>query len=86
VEITAASRSTLDTLAQLLTAQGVPQIELRGYANSTDAEAARKLALVRTLAVRMYLINQGVTARIAVAAGTAPKRGSPPDRVDIVTP
>ena len=63
------------------------QVELRGYATGEGADDARKLALVRTLAVRMYLIDQGVRARIEVAAQAAPaKGGSAKERVDVMTP
>jgi outer membrane protein OmpA-like peptidoglycan-associated protein len=87
VEINAAARGALDTLAQMMTAQGVRQVELRGYATGGDADEARKLALVRTLAVRTYLIDQGVKARIEVAAQAAPaKGGGAQERVDIMTP
>ena len=87
VEINPSARGALDTLAQVLTAQGVRQIELRGYATGGGDDEVRKLALVRTLAVRMYLIDQGVTARIEVAAQAASaKGGSAKDRVDIMTP
>lgn len=87
VEINPSARGALDTLAQVLTAQGVRQIELRGYATGGGDDEVRKLALVRTLAVRMYLIDQGVTARIEVAAQAASaKGGGAKDRVDIMTP
>lgn len=91
VEINAVARSALDTLAQRLTAQGVRQVELHGYATGDDADEARKLALVRTLAVRIYLIDLGVKARIEVMAQAAPasrgpKDGGPKERVDVMTP
>ncbi|HEY2875646.1 MAG TPA: OmpA family protein [Reyranella sp.] len=86
VEINAAARGALDTLAQVLRAQGVRQVELRGYATGEDADDARKLALVRTLAVRMYLIDQGVRARIEVMAQAAPAKGGTKERVDVMTP
>lgn len=86
VEINATARGALDTLAQVLTAQGVREVELRGYATGEDADEARKLALVRTLAVRMYLIDQGVKARIGVAAQPAPAKGTAKERVDVITP
>jgi outer membrane protein OmpA-like peptidoglycan-associated protein len=86
VEINAAARGSLDTLAQVLRAQGVRQVELRGYATGEDADDTRKLALVRTLAVRMYLIDQGVKARIEVMAQAAPAKSGPKERVDVLTP
>jgi outer membrane protein OmpA-like peptidoglycan-associated protein len=86
VEINAAARGALDTLAQMLNAQGVRQIELHGFATGEDAGEARKLALVRTLSVRSYLIDQGVKARIEVQATPAPARGGAKERVDVMTP
>ena len=87
VEINPSARGALDTLAQVLRAEGVRQIELRGYATGGGDDEVRKLALVRTLAVRMYLIDQGVTARIEVAAQATPvKDGGAKERVDIMTP
>ncbi len=86
VEINPAARNALDTLAQVLTAQGVRQVELHGYATGDDADGARKLALVRTLAVRMYLIDHGVKARIEVMAQAATAKGGPKERVDVMTP
>jgi outer membrane protein OmpA-like peptidoglycan-associated protein len=86
VEINANARGSLDTLAQVLRAQGVHQVELRGYATGEDADDARKLALVRTLVVRMYLIDQGVKARIEVMAQAAPAKGGGKERVDVLTP
>jgi outer membrane protein OmpA-like peptidoglycan-associated protein len=87
VEINPSARSALDTLAQVLAAQGVREIELRGYATGDDADEVRKLALVRTLAVRMYLIDRGVKARIEVVAQAAStKGGGAKERVDIMTP
>ena len=87
VEINPTARSALDTLAQVLRAQDVRQIELRGYATGGDADEVRKLALVRTLAVRMYLIDRGVKARIEVAAQAASaKSDGAKERVDIMTP
>jgi hypothetical protein len=42
---------------------------------------------VRTLAVRMYLIDRGVKARIEVVAQAAStKGGGAKERVDIMTP
>jgi outer membrane protein OmpA-like peptidoglycan-associated protein len=86
VEIKPAARSALDTVAQVMTAQGVRQVELHGYATGDDPDDARKLALVRTLMVRMYLVDQGVKARIEVAAQSAPAKGGGNERVDIMTP
>ncbi|HYL70916.1 MAG TPA: hypothetical protein VEY89_06420, partial [Candidatus Dormibacteraeota bacterium] len=71
---------------QMLNAQGVRQVELRGFATGEDADEARKLALVRTLSVRSYLIDQGVKARIEVMAQAAPAKGGAKERVDVMTP
>jgi outer membrane protein OmpA-like peptidoglycan-associated protein len=88
VEIDASGRNALDTLAQALIAQGVRQVDLHAYATGDDTDEARKRALVRALSVRIYLIDQGVTARIEVEAQAVPARGGPKgsqERVDVMT-
>ena len=55
-------------------------------ARTGDADEARKLALVRTLAVRMYLIDQGVKARIEVGAFAANRSSGAGERVDVLAP
>jgi outer membrane protein OmpA-like peptidoglycan-associated protein len=85
VEIAEAGRGALDGLARSLAERGVRQIELRGYASGEDTDA-RKMAMARALSVRSYLIDQGVTARIAVIANGQPARTPPKERVDVMVP
>jgi outer membrane protein OmpA-like peptidoglycan-associated protein len=85
-EISEAARGALDAVAKSLAQRSVKQIELRAYAAAGDPADARKIALARALAVRSYLIDQGVKARIEVGAFAAAARGAGNERVDVVTP
>jgi outer membrane protein OmpA-like peptidoglycan-associated protein len=85
VEIGEAARSALDALARSLIERGVRQIELRAYAAGDEADDARRLALVRALSVRSYLIDQGVKARIEVTAFAVTGRTGR-ERVDVLVP
>jgi outer membrane protein OmpA-like peptidoglycan-associated protein len=86
VEIAEAGRGALDGLAKSLFDRGVRQVELRGYASGEDTGDARKMALARALAVRSYLIDQGLHARIEVGANAQPARTPPKERVDVMVP
>ena len=86
VEISEATRGSLDSLARSLLERGVRQIELRGYAGGDDADDARRVAMARALSVRSYLIDQGVKARIDVAASGAAARSGARERVDVLVP
>lgn len=76
-------------LKQIATALGQDpalRVQVMAYANGgDDASKARRLSLSRALAVRTYLIEQGVgSTRIDVRAlGNAPE-GGPSDRVDLM--
>jgi outer membrane protein OmpA-like peptidoglycan-associated protein len=61
------------------------QIQVLAYASGEDASKARRLSLSRALAVRSFLIDQGVhSSRIEVRAlGNKVPDGSP-DRVDLL--
>jgi outer membrane protein OmpA-like peptidoglycan-associated protein len=86
-EINEAARTELDRIAKGANARGLKQIELRAYAGGVDIVESRKVALARALAVRSYLIDQGVKARIEVGTfGPAAKGMGPPERVDLVAP
>ena len=63
------------------------RLQLRAYAGAGDgtSSAARRLSLLRALAVRAWLLDAGVDAtRIDVRALGAKYEGGSPDRVDIV--
>ena len=86
VEISEVARGALDSLARSLLERGVRQIELRGYAGGDDADDARRVAMARALGVRSYLIDQGVKARIDVAASGTTGRNGARERVDVLVP
>ena len=83
-EISGEARSELDRVAKSL--GSTRQIEVRAYATGPDPADARKIALARALAVRSYLIDQGVKARIEVGAFASETRGPGSERVDVLTP
>lgn len=83
-EITGEARSELDRIAKSLNSQ--KQVEVRAYATGPDPADARKMALARALAVRSYLIDQGVKIRIEVGAFASENRGPGSERVDILSP
>jgi outer membrane protein OmpA-like peptidoglycan-associated protein len=86
-EIPDAAKSELDNLAQKMTADGTMRVELTAYASGTPdtATQARRLSLLRALAVRSYLIRQGVSSmRMDVRALGNKVQGEPADRVDLV--
>jgi outer membrane protein OmpA-like peptidoglycan-associated protein len=86
-EINDAAKAELDRIAKAASTHGVRQIELRAYAGGSDLIESRKVALARALAVRSYLIDQGVKARIEVGTfGPAQKGMGPAERVDLAAP
>jgi outer membrane protein OmpA-like peptidoglycan-associated protein len=84
-EISDRAKADLDRVARTISEQRMSQVELRAFAGGADPVDARKVALVRALAVRSYLIDQGVTARIEVGA-FAPTRNGSGERVDVLAP
>jgi len=81
------ARDTLAHLASRMTEDATLEVQLLAYAAGDDESAskARRLSLSRALAVRSFLIDQGVrSTRIEVRAlGNKVPQGAP-DRVDIV--
>lgn len=76
----------LQTLAGQLKADEATRLQLRAYSGGTPetASQARRLSLTRALAVRSYLIEQGVrSTRIDVRALGLVEDGGPADRVDL---
>ena len=73
-------------LADRLAGDAVLQVQLLAYAEGDEdnASKARRLSLSRALAVRSYLIDQGVrSTRIEVRALGNKVPEGPPDRVDV---
>ena len=83
-EISIAARAELDRIAKSLS--GVRQLELRAYSAGADPADARKVSLARALAVRSYLIDQGVKSRIEVGAFATNGGGGGGERVDVIAP
>lgn len=81
------ARNRLSTLANRMTADGALQVLLMSYAEGDEENAskARRLSLSRALAVRSYLIDQGVrSTRIEVRALGNKVTDGPADRLDVV--
>lgn len=86
-EIPDAVKAQLDALAQKMASDDNMRIQLLAYASGTPetASRARRMSLSRALAVRSYLIKQGVrSTRMDVRALGNSVEGSPADRVDIL--
>jgi outer membrane protein OmpA-like peptidoglycan-associated protein len=66
---------------------GEQRLQLKAYADDTgtNSSKARRLSLSRALAVRSYLIENGMrSTRIDVRALGVARDGGPPDRVDVI--
>ncbi|MFQ5958869.1 MAG: OmpA family protein [Alphaproteobacteria bacterium] len=86
-DLTKESRKQLELLAQQLRVSDSLRAQVKAYAgeSSGSASAARRLSLSRALAVRAFLIGEGVrSTRIDVRALGNRIEGGPPERVDIV--
>lgn len=86
-ELAEEAKSNLQGLAATLMKDGNARVQLLAYASSPDdnASRARRLSLSRALAVRAYLIDQGVrSTRMDVRALGNKIEDGPPDRVDIL--
>ena len=84
-ELSKTAQHELDAFAKLLNRETSWRIQLLAYAKATDnVSPARRLSLSRALAVRAYLIDQGVrSTRMDVRALGDKVQDGPPDRVDI---
>jgi outer membrane protein OmpA-like peptidoglycan-associated protein len=86
-DIPDAVKAQLNALAQKMAGDDNMRIQLLAYASGTSEQAsrARRMSLSRALAVRSYLIQQGVrSTRMDVRALGNNVEGSPADRVDII--
>ena len=81
-------KSALNGAIAAMKADEQLRVQLVAYASGTPEQAnqARRLSLSRAIAVRSYMIEQGVRGtRIDVRAlGNRTDSGGPPDRVDVV--
>ena len=86
-ELPGNATSELKTLAERLLRADSLRVEVKAYASAVEGgpSAARRLSLSRALAVRAFLIGQGVRSmRIDVRALGNRSEGGPPERVDLV--
>ncbi len=86
-ELSKTAKGELDAFAKLLNQDTSSRIQLLAYAKAADSSAshARRLSLSRALAVRAYLIDQGVrSTRMDVRARGHIVTAGPVDRVDIL--
>ncbi|MFQ5938938.1 MAG: OmpA family protein, partial [Alphaproteobacteria bacterium] len=82
-----AAKADLEALATRLAQEEDLRVQLLAYASGTEqgASQARRLSLSRALAVRSYLIEQGVrSTRMDVRALGDKSEETPADRVDLV--
>jgi hypothetical protein len=86
-ELSPAAESTLTGLADRLKDRPQQRIQLKAFASADggNASQARRLSLSRALAVRSFLIDQGIrSTRMDVRALGDTAESGPLDRVDIV--
>jgi outer membrane protein OmpA-like peptidoglycan-associated protein len=85
-DISDRAKADLNGVAKTISEQRMTQIELRAFAiGGDDPVEGRRIAVARALAVRSYLIDQGVTARIEVGAFTA-RNAHAEERVEVLAP
>ncbi len=88
-DLPAAAHEELDGLAEWLRAHPEVRVQIVGYASATtpSGSEARRRSLFRTLAVRTYLIENGVmSTRMDVRALGARTEEEPKDRVEVRLP
>jgi len=87
-ELPYSARGDLDKIIDTLKQSSAARVQLLAYAAGTDEQASqvRRLSLDRALAVRKYLLDQGIaSSRIDVKAlGNKVEGGRSPDRVDLM--
>ena len=86
-DLTEEARAPLKALVDSLNSDAKLRVELQAFADGTQetASQARRLSLSRALAIRSYLIEQGLlSTRMDVRALGNRFEGGPPDRVDVV--
>ncbi len=87
VELTEAMQDQLLQVAQQLRTHEEERIQLLAYASGyeEDISRARRLSLARALAVRAFLLDQGIrSTRMDVRALARSEGNAPADRVDVV--
>ncbi len=85
-ELPPASQDELRAIAQQMAADDSLRLTIRAYAEGTaeDASQARRLSLSRALAIRSYLIEQGIRGPRMDVRALGHRIEPPRDRVDLV--
>lgn len=80
-----AARKLLERALAELKRDEAARLQLLAFAGSSAGSDARRLSLSRALAVRAFLVEQGVrSTRIDVRALGERESDQPPDRVDVM--
>jgi outer membrane protein OmpA-like peptidoglycan-associated protein len=83
-ELPADARQQLRGIVEQLRRGSDTRLRIEGFAGGEDANRARRLSLSRALAVRAYLMDEGLAStRMDVYARGAQAEGGPGDRVDL---
>jgi hypothetical protein len=83
-ELTAETRGQLRGIVEQLRKGPDARLRIEGFASGEDANRARRLSLSRALAVRAYLMDEGLSStRMDVYARGTQTEGGPTDRVDL---
>ena len=88
VELNEAGQRSLETVAERLEQEPQSPLQIVAYAAENGATMdARRISLGRALAVRSFLVKQGVSSRrMTVKALGKPQGSEPAERVDILWP
>ncbi len=81
------STALLDEIASGAKSDPLIRLKLLAYADAADqtVSQSRRLSLARALAVRAYLIDEGVSSiQFEVHANGKKLEGGPPNRVDVI--
>jgi outer membrane protein OmpA-like peptidoglycan-associated protein len=83
-DVPSEARSDLRGIIDQMKRSGDMRLRIEGFAGGDDANRSRRLSLSRALAVRGYLMDQGIAStRMDVYARGPQTDGGPVDRVDL---
>jgi outer membrane protein OmpA-like peptidoglycan-associated protein len=83
-DLPAETRAQLRGVVEQLRRGQDARLRIEGFASGEDANKARRLSLSRALAVRAFLMDEGLSStRMDVYARGGQAEGGPSDRVDL---
>jgi outer membrane protein OmpA-like peptidoglycan-associated protein len=83
-DLPADAKSQLRGVAEQLRRGQDARLRIEGYAGGDDINRARRVSLSRALAVRAFLMDEGLAStRMDIYARGAQAEGGPSDRVDL---